>query len=78
MKLTGRNRPTFFLFLLAGLLVGVLAWELAERVLSQFGIPLELGIGPVGFDLEVLAVSLTVNPGTFLGALLGLVLFRVL
>lgn len=78
MKLTGRNRPTFLLFLLAGLLVGGLAWELAERVLSQFGVPLRVGIGPVGFDLEVLAVSLTVNPGTFLGALVGLVMFRIL
>jgi hypothetical protein len=78
MKLTGRNRPTFLSFLIGGLLVGGLAWELLERMLSAFGLQLHLGVGPVGFDLSVLAVSLVVNPGTLLGALGGLVLFRVL
>jgi hypothetical protein len=42
------------------------------------GYDVHLGVGPVGFDLSVLAVSLVVNPGTLLGALGGLVLFRVL
>jgi hypothetical protein len=78
MKLTGRNRSTFLLFLVAGLLVGALAWELLERVLSNLGYDLHLGIGPVGFDLSVLAVSLVVNPGTLLGLLGGVVLFLLL
>ena len=78
MKLTGRNRSTFLSFLGAGLLVGGLAWELLERVLAAFGLDLRLGVGPVGFDLSVLAVSLVVNPGTLLGALGGIVLFRIL
>jgi len=78
MKLTGRNRPTFLLFLSAGLLVGALAWELLERILSGFGYDLRLGVGPVGFDLSVLAVSLVVNPGTLLGALGGIMLFLIL
>ncbi len=78
MKLTGRNRGTFLLFLGVGLLVGSLAWELLERVLAAFGSEIHLGAGPVGFDLSVLAVSLVVNPGTLLGALGGLVLFRIL
>ena len=78
MKLTGRNRGAFLSFLVAGLLVGGLAWELLERVLAALGYELHLGVGPVGFDLSVLAVSLVVNPGTLLGALGGLVLFRVL
>jgi hypothetical protein len=68
----------FAWFLLAGLLAGGLAWELAERILSQFGLPLHVGVGPVGFDLSVLAVSLTFNPGTLLGAVGGVVLFRLL
>ena len=78
MKLTGRNRSTFLLFLIAGALVGGLAWELLERVLSVFGYDLRLAAGPVGFDLSVLAVSLTVNPGTLLGAVVGIVLFRLM
>jgi hypothetical protein len=78
MRLTGRNRWTFLSFLGAGLLVGGLTWELLERVLAAFGLEIHLGVGPVGFDLSVLAVSLVVNPGTLLGAVGGLVLFRVL
>lgn len=78
MKLTARNRATFVWFLVAGLLAGSLAWELLERILSQVGLPLRLGVGPVGFDLSVLAVSLTVNPGTVLGAVGGAVLFRII
>jgi hypothetical protein len=78
MKLTGRNRSTFLTFLGVGLLVGSLAWELLERILAAFGPELQLGVGPVGFDLSVLAVSLVVNPGTLLGALGGVLLFRVL
>jgi len=78
MKLTGRNRSTFLWLLVAGLLVGGLAWELLERILSAAGLDLRLGVGPVGFDLSVLAVSLVVNPGTLLGALGGILLFRIL
>jgi len=78
MKLTGRNRSTFLTFLGVGLLVGSLAWELLERVLAAFGSELHLGVGPVGFDLSVLAVSLVINPGTLLGALGGVLLFRIL
>ena len=78
MKLTGRNRSTFLTFLSVGLLVGSLAWELLERILAAFGSELQLGVGPVGFDLSVLAVSLVVNPGTLLGALGGVLLFRIL
>jgi hypothetical protein len=78
MKLTGRSRSTFLSFLFAGLLAGGLAWELLERILSAFGYDLRLGVGPVGFDLSVLAVSLVVNPGTLLGAVVGIVLFRLM
>jgi hypothetical protein len=78
MKLTARNRWTFLSFLGVGLLVGGLAWELLERILAAFGYQVHLGVGPVGLDLSVLAVSLMVNPGTLLGAVGGLVLFRVL
>ncbi len=78
MKLSGRTRSTFVLFLLLGVLIGSLAWELLERILARSGLELGLSLGPVGFDLEVLAFSLVVNPGTVLGALGGAVLFRLL
>jgi hypothetical protein len=78
MKLTGRSRSTFVLFLILGVLIGSLAWEVLERVLSRLGVNLGLSLGPIGFDLAVLAVSLVLNPGTILGALGGILLFSFL
>jgi hypothetical protein len=78
MKLSGRTRSTFVLFLLLGVLIGSLAWELLERILARFGLELGLSLGPVGFDLEVLVFSLVVNPGSLLGAMGGALLFRLL
>jgi hypothetical protein len=78
MKLTGRTRSTFVLFLVLGVLIGSLAWEVLDRVLSRFGVDLGLSLGPIGFDLSVLAVSLVLNPGTILGALGGVLLFSLL
>ena len=75
MKLTGRTRSTFLLFLLLGWLIGSLAWEVLERILSRAGMSLSLGIGPIGFDLRVLAFSLMVNPGSVLGTAGGALLF---
>jgi hypothetical protein len=78
MRLSGRTRSTFVLFLLLGVLIGSLAWEVLERILSRFGVELGMSLGPVGFDLAVLAVSLVLNPGSLLGALGGVLLFRLL
>ena len=74
--MSSRNRSTFLMFFILGALSGSLGWEVLERVLAQIGVELSLGIGPVGFDLSVLAVTLIINPGTFLGILGGILLFR--
>ncbi|MGC9313340.1 MAG: hypothetical protein ACP5IA_11665 [Sediminispirochaetaceae bacterium] len=76
MKYSSRSRSTLIRLVLLGLLAGTLAWALAERALSYTGIIIDMGIGPIGFDLRVLAVSLYVNPGSLLGAAGGWILFR--
>ena len=78
MKLSSRNRSTFLAFLGLGALVGTLGWEVLERIVQQMGLELALGIGPVGFDLTVLSVFIKINPGTFIGVLGGIFLFRVM
>ena len=78
MKLTARTRSTFLLFVALGFLIGSLAWEVLERVLQQLGMPLSVGVGPVGFDVSVLKVYVAVNPGSLLGILGAVVLFRLL
>jgi hypothetical protein len=78
MKLSSRNRSTFLAFLGLGFLVGTLGWEVLERIVRQMGFELVLGIGPVGFDLSALSVFIKINPGTFIGVLGGIFLFRVI
>jgi hypothetical protein len=78
MKLSSRNRSTFLAFLGLGSLVGTLGWEVLERIVQQMGLELALGIGPVGFDLSVLSVFIKINPGTFIGVLGGIFLFRLM
>jgi len=78
MKLNKKNRSFFFTFLGLGILIGSLSWEVLERALSQVGINLALGIGPVGVDLAVFSFFLLINPGTFIGIAGGIFLFRFL
>ena len=76
MKLTSKNRPVFARVLALSLIVGTLAWELIERIVGIAGGGLDLSVGPVGFDAGVLAVSVMVNPGTLLGIIPAVILFR--
>ena len=78
MKLTTKTLGSFLLFLLLGLVIGSVAWEIVERLVNAAGLSLSLSIGPVGFDLRVLAVWVRLNPGSFLGAAGGIILWRSL
>jgi hypothetical protein len=59
------------------MVIGSLAWEVLERVLSQLGIDFSLAMQePLQlFDLYVLAITFRANPGTLLGAFGGVFLF---
>ena len=78
MKLTGKTLSSLALICLLAMLVGGLAWEVLELLALRFGLAVDLSIGPVGFDLGVLAMSVTVNPGTFLGLVAAALLFKAL
>jgi hypothetical protein len=78
MKLTTKTLGPFLLFLLLGLVIGSVAWEIVERLVNVAGLSLSLSIGPVGFDLRVLAVWVRLNPGSLLGAAGGIILWRSL
>ena len=62
------------LIVLLGAVAGSLAWEVLERVLKP---PVSLASGPLQlFDLYVLAVTIRVNPGSFLGGAAAALLAR--
>jgi hypothetical protein len=78
MKLTGKTLSSLALICVLCMLAGGLAWEVLERVALRFGLDVDLSVGPVGFDLSVVALHVTVNPGTFLGLVAAVLLFRAL
>jgi len=76
MKLNSRNRGLFVLVIALSLIIGTFAWAILERILDMVGLPIHLEVGPVGFDVGVMAASVHVNPGTLLGIIPGLFIFK--
>lgn len=78
MKLTSKNLPVLIRLTVLFMIVLTLAWALLERLLGLAGISMEISTGPIGFDLTVLAVWMQFNPGTLLGVLPAMLVFRKL
>jgi hypothetical protein len=78
MKLTKQNRGTALVVISLAAVVGSLGWDIVERLLRSGGNELNLTVGPIGFDLHMLAVSMQANPGTVMGLLGGWLLFKAL
>jgi hypothetical protein len=78
MKLIKKHVGAFLLLVLLGIFIGTLAWDIIERIFAQAGLPFSLETGPIGFDIGVLSVYMKINPGSFLGAAGGILLFRSL
>jgi hypothetical protein len=78
MKLTTKTLASLALLCVLCMLVGGIAWEVLERVALRLGLDVDFSVGPIGFDLGVVALHVTVNPGTFLGLAAAVLLFRAL
>jgi hypothetical protein len=79
MDLKKKNFPVLFGFLCLGMVIGSLGWEIIERLLASMGSSLSFTMKePVGFNLYVIAVYVRANLGTILGAISGILLFKVL
>ena len=78
MKFTRKNASICFAFVLFSVVIGTVGWEVFERILALFGAQFDASVGPLGFDLYVIAVSLRGNPGTILGLAGGILLFALL
>lgn len=76
MKLTKKQLPHLLGLIFAGIVVGTLIWELLAVLAEAGGFDLRLTVGPIGFDVTVLAVWLQLNPGSLAGGIGGALLFR--
>ena len=78
MRSGKKTAGTLVGLLLLGFVVGSLLWEVIERIMSAAGVSLDLSVGPVGFDVHALAVSLRPNPGSLAGVIAAALLYRAL
>ena len=76
MKLAARNVGVLIRLLILTTVVGTLVWEIIERLLGLLNVALDLSVGPIGFDIEVISFSIMANPGTVLGIPVAILLFR--
>jgi len=76
MKLAAKNVGVFLRLLALTAVIGTLVWELIERVLGLLEVTLDLSVGPIGFDIEVVSLYMMANPGTLLGVPVAILLFR--
>jgi len=76
MKFNKKNTRHLILLIFMGLLIGTLAWELFAKIMESFSLNVSLAIGPVGFDIGVLVFYIKINPGSVIGILAGILLFR--
>ncbi len=80
MKFIKKNLGSFFIILLSCILAGSLFWEILEKLLQNIGISWSLTTEyPIQlFDVYVLSISIRANPGSFIGAIAGVIFFKVL
>ncbi len=76
MKLTRKNGKYLSMLVFLGFVIGGLAWEILERILGRNGINIDVTVGPIGFDLDIISFYVKVNPGSFVGVLGSIFLFK--
>lgn len=79
MDLNKKNFPILLSFIMLGMIIGSIGWEIVERLISAWGSNFSLTLeNPIGFDLYVISLFFRVNLGTLLGSISGVILFKVI
>jgi hypothetical protein len=78
MKLTKSTYPRLVGLVAAFIVLTTVAWDVVEALVRLLGGSLDLSVGPIGFDAGVFAVWMRPNPGTVLGVLPGVLVFRAI
>ncbi|MCK5673881.1 MAG: hypothetical protein KAH95_10930 [Spirochaetales bacterium] len=78
MKLTKKNANPLIIVVILCTIGGSFAWFILEVIFASLGLPFSLSTGRIGFDLEIVAFYLNVNPGTVLGLAGGFFVFKAI
>jgi len=76
MRFERSNMPFLILFLLVGAVLCLALGVLIVKFVPQFGIITQNLTGPLGFNLEIISFSLTLNLSAIIGLILGFIVFR--
>ena len=78
MKLTKKNLNPLIIVVILCTLGGSFAWFILEIIFASLGLPFSLSTGRIGFDLEIIAFYININPGTVLGMASGFFVFKAI
>ena len=76
MRFERSNLAFLILFLLLGAVLCSALGVLIVKFIPQFAIITQNLTGPLGFNLEVISFSLTLNLSAIVGLILGFIVFR--
>lgn len=77
MKITKKGIPGFLLLIFLTLFTGTIFWKILELILTSVtGSSVSLTTSPLGFDLGVVALYFRFNPGSLIGFIAGVVLYK--
>lgn len=76
MKFSRKNLRIFSLFLFLGAVIGTLAFDIIEKIITLFWANFSFSTGAIGFDISLISFYMKLNPGTLLGTAAGYSVFR--
>lgn len=77
MKITKKGISGFLLLIFLTLFTGTIFWKILELILASLtGSSVSITTGPLGFDLGVVALYFRLNPGSLIGFIAGIILYK--
>ncbi len=70
------NTVYFFAFMIIGAILGSALGSLVVKFVPGLKIMTESLTGPIGFNLEIISLSLKLNLASLIGLVLGIIIFR--
>ena len=70
------NTVYFFAFMIIGAILGSALGSLIVKFVPGLKIMTESLTGPIGFNLEIISLSLKLNLASLIGLVLGIIIFR--
>lgn len=75
MKLTKQSRKDFFKLIFFSAVAGTLLWAMIEILMINAGLTQIPSLPEISMDIYVIKIAIRLNPGSFIGLGLGILIF---